>query len=43
LRIARVVKFGGPGTDMPGYELLTDPEVSSLADRVLEIRGKNEN
>jgi cytochrome c oxidase cbb3-type subunit 2 len=31
LRLARIVKFGIPGTDMPGHEYLPDAEVFSLA------------
>jgi len=31
LRLARIVKFGIPGTDMPGHEYLPDAEVASLA------------
>jgi cytochrome c oxidase cbb3-type subunit 2 len=31
LRLARIVKFGVPGTDMPGHEYLPDSEVASLA------------
>jgi cytochrome c oxidase cbb3-type subunit 2 len=28
--LARLIKFGLPGTDMPGHELLSDQEISSL-------------
>lgn len=38
LRIARVIKFGIPGTDMPGHETLTDRDVLSLSDYVLGLR-----
>ncbi len=38
LRISRTIKFGIPGTDMPGHELLTDAEVVALKDYVLELR-----
>jgi len=38
LRIARVVKFGIPGTDMPGHEVLSDAEVLALTDQVLSLR-----
>lgn len=31
LRLAQIVKFGVPGTDMPGYEYLSDEDVSSIA------------
>jgi cytochrome c oxidase cbb3-type subunit 2 len=30
-RIARIVKFGLPGTDMPGHEYLPDREIASLS------------
>jgi cytochrome c oxidase cbb3-type subunit 2 len=39
LRVARVVKFGVPGTDMPGHEVLTDSEIQALTKTVLELRG----
>ena len=38
LRISRVIKFGIPGADMPGHELLSDAEVVALKDHVLELR-----
>jgi len=38
LRIARVVKFGLPGTDMPGHEVLGDAEVLALTDHVRHLR-----
>lgn len=38
LRIARVIKFGIPGADMPGHELLSDEEVVALKDYVLGLR-----
>jgi cbb3-type cytochrome oxidase cytochrome c subunit len=31
LRLARIIKFGIPGTDMPGHEYLSDRDISSLA------------
>lgn len=37
-RIARVVKFGIPGTDMPGHELLDDAQIVSLSAYVARIR-----
>jgi len=40
LRIARVVKFGLPGTDMPGHEVLSDAEVLALTDEVLRMRAR---
>jgi mono/diheme cytochrome c family protein len=30
-RLARVIKFGLPGTDMPGHEYLPDGEIASIA------------
>lgn len=38
LRIMRVIKFGIPGTDMPGHEVLPDSEIRALADEVLKLR-----
>ncbi len=38
LRIARVIKFGIPGTDMPGHETLLDRDVLALKDYVLGFR-----
>jgi cytochrome c oxidase cbb3-type subunit 2 len=40
LRVARVIKFGILGTDMPGHELLTDAEVLALTDHVLALRKR---
>lgn len=34
LQAARIIKFGIPGTDMPGHEYLRDDEVQSLEDFV---------
>ena len=39
LRVAKVIKFGLPGTDMPGHEVLTDAEISALRDHVLKLRA----
>jgi quinolinate synthase len=30
-RIARIIKFGIPGTDMPGHEYLSDDEIASIS------------
>lgn len=38
LRVSRVIKFGIPGADMPGHELLRDDEVIALKDYVLGLR-----
>jgi mono/diheme cytochrome c family protein len=40
--VARVVKFGVPGTDMPGHELLTDAEALGVADWVLKLRAPSD-
>ena len=42
LRIARVVKFGLPGTDMPGHELLKDAELLAITDHVRLLRKPSE-
>ena len=31
LRIAQIIKFGVPGTDMPGHEYLSEKEVASIS------------
>lgn len=36
--IARVIKFGVPGTDMPGHETLGDAQVLALADYLMNWR-----
>lgn len=40
LKISRVIRFGLPGTDMPGHEVLTDSQVMDLGAYVLELRGR---
>jgi cytochrome c oxidase cbb3-type subunit 2 len=40
LRIAQVIKFGLPVTDMPGHETLRDAEILALRDYVLKLRRK---
>ncbi|MCP5535657.1 MAG: cbb3-type cytochrome c oxidase subunit II [Akkermansiaceae bacterium] len=40
LMLARVIKFGIPGTDMPGHELLSDSDVKTLVDYVRILRTK---
>lgn len=37
-RVARVIKFELPGTDMPGHEVLTDSQILALRDYVLKLR-----
>lgn len=39
-RIARIIKFGIPGTAMAGHEVLTDAQVNALVAEVLRLRGK---
>lgn len=39
LPIARIVKFGIPGTDMPGHETLPDADIHALATEVLRLRS----
>lgn len=38
--LPRIVKFGIPGTDMPGHETLADGEIADLATFLLHLRGK---
>ncbi|MBN8458817.1 MAG: cbb3-type cytochrome c oxidase subunit II [Verrucomicrobia bacterium] len=40
LRIARIIKFGIPGTDMPGHEPLTDQQAADLARYVSRLRNQ---
>ncbi|MEO5716654.1 MAG: cbb3-type cytochrome c oxidase subunit II [Luteolibacter sp.] len=40
LRIAQIIKFGLPVTDMPGHETLTDEDILALRDHVLKLRRK---
>ncbi|MEI6178686.1 MAG: hypothetical protein WCS43_17470, partial [Verrucomicrobiota bacterium] len=37
-RVARVIKFGVPGTDMPGHEVMTDAQIMALTEEVLLLR-----
>ncbi|WP_193214901.1 cbb3-type cytochrome c oxidase subunit II, partial [Luteolibacter marinus] len=39
-RLARIIKFGIPGTDMPGHETLSDAEIVALARYVRYLRGE---
>ncbi|MCF7674456.1 MAG: cbb3-type cytochrome c oxidase subunit II [Akkermansiaceae bacterium] len=43
LKTARVIKFGIPGTDMPGHEVLTDEQLNALTAYVLSLRGGLKN
>ena len=38
--LARVIKFGIHGTDMPGHELLSDSDVKTLVNYVKGLRSK---
>ena len=38
LKVAQIVKFGIPGTDMPGHETLQDGQILALTDYILSLR-----
>lgn len=38
--LPRIIKFGIPGTDMPGHETLNDAEIEDLTSFLLRMRGK---
>jgi len=38
LKGARIVKFGIPGTDMPGHEALNDAQILALTDYIQSLR-----
>jgi cytochrome c oxidase cbb3-type subunit 2 len=40
LRTARIIKFGIPGTDMAGHEVMRDEQVNALVAEVLRLRKK---
>lgn len=40
LRTARIIKFGIPGTDMAGHEVMRDDQVNALVAEVLRLRKK---
>jgi len=42
VRIARLVKFGVPGGEMPGHEMLDDAKILSLARLLAEMRKKDD-
>jgi cytochrome c oxidase cbb3-type subunit 2 len=42
LRIARIVKFRMPGTNMPGHEYLPDEQIEALTNYVTALRLKSE-
>lgn len=37
-RLARIIKFGIPGTDMPGHETLSDQDIATLRAYALDLR-----
>lgn len=39
-KLHRIIKFGIPGTDMPGHETLDDGETTALVDFLLTLRSK---
>jgi mono/diheme cytochrome c family protein len=41
LKIGRIIKFGIPGTDMPGHETLGDSQIQSIQQFVLSLRSEN--
>jgi cytochrome c oxidase cbb3-type subunit 2 len=41
--IAKIIKFGMPGTDMAGHEYLADAQVDAIADWVMKMRASNGN
>ena len=40
-RIATIIKFGLPGTNMPGHEYLPDAQIEAIAKWVVAMRGKS--
>lgn len=36
-RIAQIIKFGLPGTDMPGHEYLPDAEIAAMAESIAKL------
>lgn len=42
-KLARIIKFGLPGTDMPGHETLSDEELTALTNFVLSLRQDFQN
>jgi mono/diheme cytochrome c family protein len=43
LRLARVIKFGIPGTDMAGHETLADAQIEELARLLVSFRAAQDN
>jgi cytochrome c oxidase cbb3-type subunit 2 len=40
-RLAEIIKFGLPGTDMPGHEYLPDEEIAAMANYIAESSSVN--
>jgi cytochrome c oxidase cbb3-type subunit 2 len=36
-RIAQIIKFGLPGTDMPGHEYLPDRDIAAMAEQIVKL------
>jgi cytochrome c oxidase cbb3-type subunit 2 len=36
-RVAQIIKFGLPGTDMPGHEYLSDNQIAAMAAQVVKL------
>jgi hypothetical protein len=41
--LARIIKFGIPGTDMPGHETLSDQDIITLRTYVMKLRNGHMN
>jgi len=41
IQLARIVKFGIPGTDMPGHETLDDADIASLTEWIVRQRAQS--
>ena len=41
-KIAQIIKFGLPGTDMPGHEYLPDADINAIATSVYALRAMRE-
>ena len=39
LELARIIKFGMPGTNMPGHEYLPDAQIEAMADWLVHLRA----
>lgn len=41
IQLARIIKFGIPGTNMPGHETLEDADIASLAEWIAQQRAQS--